>query len=218
MENIFNIVKNNQLFESINVEDFGSLMGCLSATRKVVKKNAVILKHGEKVECVYVILSGTVKIVKENLDGKENMLAKLGKGEIFAEVFACANIQYSPVTVTALEDSEVMLINYNKVISACPTNCIYHTVLIENMLKLMAKKNLMLQQKVEIISKRTTRERLLLYFDMKRGKNTKFTIPFSREALADYLCVDRSAMSNELSKMQKEGIIKYHKNDFEVIV
>ena len=217
MENIFNIVKNNVLFESITFSEFEKLMGCLSATKKIIKKNEVVLKLGEKVDNIYIILSGSVKVFKENLDGKENMLAKFSTGEIFAEVFACANILYSPVTVTALEESEVLLIDYKKVISSCPTACHYHTILIQNMLKLLAKKNLMLQQKVEVISKRTTRERLQLYFDMQRGQSKKFTIKFSRESLADYLCVDRSAMSNELSKMQKEGIIKYNKNDFEII-
>ena len=217
MENIFNIVKNNVLFESITLSEFEKLMSCLSATKKIIKKNEVVLKLGEKVDNIYIILSGSVKVFKENLDGKENMLAKFSTGEIFAEVFACANILYSPVTVTSLEESEVLLIDYKKVISSCPTACHYHTILIQNMLKLLAKKNLMLQQKVEVISKRTTRERLQLYFDMQRGQSKKFTIKFSRESLADYLCVDRSAMSNELSKMQKEGIIKYNKNDFEII-
>ena len=217
MKNIYDIVKNNPLFDSISFNDFEKLIGCLSATKKKIKKNESILKNGARVNNVYIILSGTVKVIKESIEGKENILAKLGTSEIFAEVFACANISHSPVTVTAIEESEVLLIDYNKVVKSCSSACVYHTILIENMLKLLARKNLMLQQKVEIISKRTIRERLMIFFDIERKNENKFTITFSREALADYLCVDRSAMSNEISKMQKENIIKCNKNEFEII-
>ncbi len=217
MEKIFNIVKNNDLFEGVIFKDFEKLYPCLSPIRKKFKKSEIILNAGDKANYVYIILSGSVKIVKSDIDGKDNVLTELSVSDIFGEVFACANILHSHVTVVSLQESEVLFLNYKKIITSCQSACSYHSKLISNMLKLVAKKNIMLHQKIELISKRTTRERLLLYFDIHRRNQKKFTIPHSRENLAAYLCVDRSAMSNEFSKMQKEGIIKYDKNQFEIL-
>ena len=217
MKEVFDIVQSNTLFDGIILSDFENMISCLSPIRKKFAKSEVILKTGDRVGYIYIVLAGSVKIVKENIDGKENIIAVASVSEIFGEVFSCANILRSPVTVVALEDSEVLFLDYQKTITSCASSCIYHSKLIANMLKIIADKNIMLHQKIEIVSKRTTRERLLLYFDMKRGRHQKFTVPETRENLAAYLCVDRSAMSNELSKMQKEGIIKYNKNEIELL-
>ena len=217
MKEIFDIVKNNNLFEGIILSDFAKMMTCLSPIRKKFSKGEMVLNTGDRVDHIYIVLSGSVKIVKNDIDGKENILTELSVSEIFGEVFSCANILHSPVTVITLEDSEVLFLDYKKSVTSCQSACCYHSKLIANMLKLLANKNMMLQQKIELLSKRTTRERLLLYFEMHRGTEKKFTIPHSRENLASYLCVDRSAMSNEFSKMQKEGMIKYSKNQFEIL-
>ena len=217
MEKIFNIVRNNNLFDGITLNDFEKLYSCLSPIRKKFSKAEIILNAGDRADYVYIILSGSVKIFKNNLDGKDNILAELSVSEIFGEVFACANILHSHVTVVSLEESEVLFLNYKKIIASCQSSCCYHSKLISNMLKLVAEKNIMLHQKIELISKRTTRERLLLYLNIHSGGEKKFIIPHSRENLASYLCVDRSAMSNEFSKMQNEGIIKYNKNHFEFL-
>ena len=217
MKEIFDIVTNNDLFEGIILNDFEKMMTCLSPIQKKFNKGETILDTGDRVKYIYVVISGSVKVVKNSIDGKENILTELSVSEIFGEVFSCANILYSPVTVISLEKSEVLFFDYKKSISSSQSTCSYQSKLISNMLKLLANKNIMLHQKMELISKRTTRERLLSYFDIQRGMKKKFMIPHSRENLASYLCVDRSAMSNELSKMQKEGIIKYDKNQFEIL-
>ena len=217
MNGIYEVVKNNTLFEGITFSDFEKTLACLSPIKKKINKSEIILDICDKVDYIYIVLSGSVKVVKNDIDGKENVLTELSTSDIFGEVFACANVSNSPVTVLALEDSEILFLDYKRIITSCPSACSSHAKLIANMLKLLANKNLMLHQKIELVSKRTTRERLLLYFDMHRGTAKKFTIQHSRENLASYLCVDRSAMSNELSKMQKEGIIKYSKNTFEII-
>ena len=217
MKEIFDILKHNDLFNGIILSDFEKMITCLSPIRKKFNKAETILNTGDRVDCIYIILSGSVKVVKNTIDGKENILTELSTSEIFGEVFSCANILHSPVTVISLGESEVLFLDYKKSITSCQSICSYHSKLILNMLKLLANKNIMLHQKIELISKRTTRERLLLYFDLNRGLKKKFTIPHNRENLSSYLCVDRSAMSNELSKMQKEGIIKYNKNQFEIL-
>lgn len=168
-------------------------------------------------ETIGLVVSGCVQVVREDIDGRQNLMAELPEGELFGEVFACAGILQSPVTVLAAKPSEVLHMNYRRIITSCPTACTFHSRLIENMLALMAQKNLLLNKKIEILSQRTTRARLLLFFDLHRHGARCFTIPFSREELAAYLCVDRSAMSAELSRMQKEGLIRYNRCRFEIM-
>ena len=110
-----------------------------------------------------------------------------------------------------------MFINYKKMISVCSSACIFHSKLIGNLLQLIAQKNLMLNRKIEILSKRTTREKLLAFFMAHKGASKKIIIPYNREELARYLCVDRSAMSKELCKMRDEGLLRFRKNIFELL-
>jgi len=218
MKKIFDKVKSNPLFDGIAFSDFENMLSCLSAKTVRYKKGGVILLSGDAVNFVGMILSGSVQIIKEDPDGRVAILTELSISDIFGEVFACAGISHSPVTIQASEDSEILFIDYNKIITSCSSACPFHARLIENMLKLIAVKNLLLNQKIEILSKRTTKEKLLCYFDLQRGAARKFNIPFNREELARYLCVDRSAMSNELCKMRDEGLIRFIKNTFEILI
>jgi CRP-like cAMP-binding protein len=177
-----------------------------------------VLRSGDTVNFVGLVLSGGVNIKKEDTDGRVTILTDIGVSEAFGEVFACAGISQSPVTIQAAEDSEILFFDYRKIITSCTSACPFHAKLIENMLRLVAQKNMMLTQKMEILSKRTTRDKLLCFFDMQRGAAKRFTVPFDRERLAQYLCVDRSAMSNELCKMRAEGLIKFQRNTFELLI
>ncbi len=216
MKRIFETVKHNPLFSGVGYGDFEKMFDCLEARVASYSEDDVILLSGDTVTAVGLILSGGAKIIKEDTDGNSTILAELCASELFGEVFACAGVDRSPVTVQATEDAEVLFINYKKIIGTCSSACDFHSRLIQNMLQLIAKKNLMLNQKIEILSKRTTRAKLLCFFDMQRGAAKKFTVPFNREEMAQYLCVDRSAMSNELCKMRDEGLIRFHKNAFEI--
>ena len=217
LKKIFDTVKSNPLFDGIAFSDFENMLSCLSAKTIRYKKGGVILLSGDAVNFVGMILSGSVQIIKEDADGRIAILAELSVSDIFGEAFACAGISQSPVTIQASEDSELLFIDYKKIVATCSSACPFHAKLIENMLKLIAVKNLLLNQKIEILSKRTTREKLFCYFDLQRGAAKKFDISFNREDLARYLCVDRSAMSNELSKMRNEGLIRFYKNTFEIL-
>ena len=217
MKKIFEAVKSNPLFQGIALSDFEHMLRCLSAESKQYRKEDVILRSGDTVNFVGLILSGGVRIKKEDTDGRVAIIASIGVSEAFGETFACAGISHSPVTIQAAEDSEILFLDYRKIITTCTSACPFHAKLIENMLKLVAQKNLMLSQKIEILSKRTTREKILCFFDIQRGAAKKFTVPFDREELAQYLCVDRSAMSSELCKMRSEGMIKFQKNKFEML-
>lgn len=217
MRRIFETVKSNPLFQGIAFSDFEQIIHCLSANKASYKKDDVLLLSGDTVNFVGLILSGSVQIIKEDADGRITIITELGVSELFGEVFACAGISQSPVTVLATENAEILLMDYKRIITSCSNACPFHTKLIENMLRILACKNLILNQKNEILSKRTTREKLLAFFNTQRGLAKKFTIPYNREELAHYLCVDRSAMSNELCKMRDEGLIKFKKNEFEIL-
>ena len=217
MRQIYKIASKNPLFRGISQEDFSSMCNCLCARVASYPKDAVLLLTGDAVREVGLVLSGTVRILKEDVGGKVSMMTELDAPELFGEVFACAEVDNSPVTVQAKTNCQVLFLNYRKIITICPSACPFHTGLIENMLRLLAQKTLLLNQKTEILSKRTTREKLLCFFDVQRRGARAFTVPYNREAMANYLCVDRSAMSHELSKLRDEGLIRFHKNEFEVL-
>lgn len=217
MKKVFDKIKANPLFKGIGVNDFEAMLGCVEGHVLTYEKGAVIQLAGNPVNTVGLVVCGAVQVMREDNDGKQNLMAELHEGELFGEVFACAGVSHSPVTVLAGEPAEVLHLNYRKVITACSSACSFHQRLIENMLTLVAKKNLLLSQKIDILSKRTTRERLLLFFDYHRQGARRFTVQFSREELAAYLCVERSAMSAELSEMQRDGLICYDHNNFEIL-
>ena len=217
LKKIFEMVKDNPLFQGIAYSDFEHLIGCLSAKTASYRKDDIVLLSGNTINYVGLILSGAVRIIKEDIDGNSAIVTDLSVSEIFGEAFACAGITQSPVTIEAAEETEILFLDYKKIVTTCAGACQYHAMLIENMLKLIARKNIMLNQKLEILSKRTTREKLLCFFDARRGSARKFTVPFNREELANYLCVDCSALSNELCKMRDDGLINFQKNKFEII-
>jgi CRP-like cAMP-binding protein len=217
MSIIYEIAKNNSLFQKISFYDFETMINCLSARTVKFQKKAVILLDGDPVEEVGLVLSGSVQVIKEDENGRILLLSELKAADIFGETYACAGVSHSPVSIIAAENAEILFFDYRRIITICSNNCPFHTGLIENMVQLIAKNNLLLNQKIEILSKRTTREKLLFYFDLERGSAKNFTIPFSREELAHYLCVDRSAMSKELGKMRYEGMIRFSKNSFEIL-
>jgi CRP-like cAMP-binding protein len=217
MKNIFELLKDNPLFYGIDIGDFEKLVQCMEAKQQHFGKGEVVFLSGTPITSVGIVLCGSVQIIRESGDGKQVIMTELSVSELFGEVFACAGISHSPVTVLAAEDCDILFLNYRKIITTCPSSCVFHTKLIENMLRLMAQKNLMLNGKIEILSKRGIRERLLLFFDTQRGTAQKFSIPYNRDQLAAFLCVERSAMSAELSKMRREGLIRFHKSEFEIL-
>ncbi len=216
MKNNYPILKKVALFQDIEEKEAELLMGCLDAQKMNYRKNQVIYHEDDRITKVGIIVAGKVLILKEDLWGNRTILSGLEAGDMFGEAFSCAGEEKIPVSVVAAEDTEILMIDYRKILTTCSTACVFHTQMIKNMLHILGVKNLQLTQKVEHITKRTTKEKLLSYLSAeakRQGKNS-FDIPFKRQELADYLAVDRSAMSNELSKMQEEGILDYERSHF----
>jgi CRP-like cAMP-binding protein len=146
-------------------------------------------------------------------------VARVEPGELFAEAFVCGGVQKLPVSVMAAEPSEIMRLDFNKITRACSSACNFHTGLIQNMIAILAHKNILLMEKIECLTQRSTRAKVLSYLSAvaKRHKNGIITIPFNRQELADYLSVDRSALSAELCRMRDEGLVAFHKNKFHIM-
>ena len=207
---------NTPLFHGIRENELEGLLSCLNAREKRFRKDETILRAGDTVSAVGLVEEGSVNIVVNFYRGNSNIFGHVEKGSIFAENYAAIPGQELLCDVVAAEDCTVLFLDMNKLEATCSNGCVFHNRLIHNLLRISATKNLGLSLRMMHIAPKSLRERLLSYLSeqaMEHG-SAHFTIPFDRQQLADYLGVDRSAMSNELSKMQKDGLITYRKNEF----
>lgn len=219
MKKYIKLFKKCPLFANIEEENLLGMLDCLNARKITAKKDSIIFHEGDPATQIGIVLSGNVQVVRDDYYGNRSIVATIEEGHLFAESFACSQIQKLPVTILASTDCEVMLIDSERILTTCSNACEFHGKLIHNLLKIVANKNLLLNQKIEVTSKRTTREKLMTYLlnqAKKEGSNT-FYIPFDRQGLADYLEVERSAMSAELSKLCKSGVIETKKNWFRIL-
>lgn len=218
MKNIFEILEKSALFTDISETDIEILIKCLSVEERHFNKNDFIFKAGEKITVIGIVLSGGVNIIQEDFWGNRNILAHIGEGQLFGEAFSCAETEKLPVSVVTSDKTDIMLIDNRKIIETCSSSCVFHTKLIKNIIRILAEKNIMLTRKIEHITSRTTREKILSYLSAqaKLTGSSEFSIPFDRQGLADYLAVDRSAMSNELSKLRSEKVLEFNKNYFKL--
>ena len=219
MKEFLPILEKCPLFDGVDSNDLSAMLACLNARVSSYQKNRVIFQEGDPAKCVGIILTGAAQIVREDYYGKRSIVARIEPAELFGESFACAGVPALPVSVAAADDSQVMLIDCRRLTVSCTSACSFHSRIIFNLLHVVATKNLLFNQKIEITSHRTTREKLMAYLliQAKQNKSSSFTIPYDRQALADYLGVDRSAMAVEISKLRKDGIIACEKSHFELL-
>ena len=218
MEQYLFILRNSPFFQGMTEEEILSVLHCVNATVQSKKKDEYILRVGDSTESMGLVLRGSVLVLQEDLWGHRNIMHRIGPGEYFAEPFAATAGSVLNVSVVADEDSEIMLLNMERFLKTCPHACAHHGRMVRNLVSVMAKRVLDLNEKLTHIAKRSTREKLLSYLSaesMRQGK-LAFTIPYDRQQLADYLSVERAAMSVELGKLQKEGLLKTNRNYFEL--
>lgn len=206
------------LFAGIEEDGIKAMLDCLRATRRRFGKGSFILHAGDCADSVGLVLSGRVLVVREDYWGNRELVASIAPPNLFAEVFACIPQAKMSVSVVAEEDCEVMFLDVSRILTTCSSSCAFHARLVENLVGVLAQKNLMLNEKLGHLSRRTTREKLLSYLssEAQRQGNPRFTIPFDRQQLADYLSVDRSAMSTELGRMRQDGLVDYKRSLFEL--
>ncbi len=219
MENLSPILQSCPLFDGIRKEDLPGMLGCLGARQIHPRKGETSFCEGDPAEFVGLVLSGAVYLVREDYYGSRSILARIGPTQVFGEAYAFSGAQALPVSVVAEEDSHILLLDSRRIATCCSNACEFHNRVIRNLLRMVSSNNLLLHQKIRIISQRTTREKLMAYL-IHRAKelgSSSFTVPYDRQALADYLEVDRSGLSSEISKLRREGILDCDRSWFRLI-
>ena len=214
-----NLLLKTSLFDGLSEEDIEKLSKCLSVRKKKIRREAFVFHAEDKVGSVYLILSGSMHIINEDFWGNCTIIETMTEHTLFGEAYVLSSAKKHLVSVVAAEDSEILEIDPVRLYETCSNNCPCHNKIIKNTMELLSKKIVRLTEKLGHIIQRTTREKILSYLSQRarQTQSNAFDIPYSRQQLADYLCVDRSALSHELSKLQKSGILKYHKNSFELL-
>ena len=207
------------LFCGIEPAEQQKLLRCMAAVRRSYDKGEYIFSAGESAGRIGLLLSGCVCVVKEDYWGNRSILTRISAGELFGETFACSGREKLPVSVVSTEKSDVLLLDYARLMNTCPTACGCHTKVIRNLVRELAEKSVRLTEKMEHALRRTTKEKLLSYLsaEAERAGSSSFSIPFNRQELADFLAVDRSAMSAELCRLRDRGILEFSKNRFRLL-
>lgn len=209
MEKFFETLSKCPLFDGIEQSDLNSMIACLDGKTIDISKGNPVFLEGTSARFVGVVLAGTVQVIREDYYGNRSVMTILQPGNLFAEAFSLAGLNTMPVSVIAVKDSTVLLLDCRRILTTCSNSCHFHTLLLRNLLQEMAQKNLALSQKIRYMSQKTTREKIMAFLldQAKQQKSHEFVIPYDRQALADYLGVERSAMSAEISKLRKSGEI-----------
>ena len=219
MKDFFDILRECPLFDRIGDESLKEMLGCLNAKERSYKKGDAVFAEGDKAKYLGIVLEGSVQLVRVDYYGNRSILANIEPPQLFGEAFACAGLKSLPVDAVAAADTRILLLDAQRIARPCGNACPCHGQTILNLLHIFAKKNLVLHQKIEITSKRSTREKLMTYLllQAKNAKSHTFTVPYDRQELADYLEVDRSGLSAEISKLRNEKVLECRRSTFTLL-
>ena len=212
------LLAGTRLFQGIREHEIEAMLTCLSAEERTYGKDAYIYRAGDVTGRLGVVMEGAVNIIRDDVWGNRKIIENIGGGQIFGETYACLKGEPLMVDVQASERSRILFMDVNRILTTCSSSCDFHNRLIRSLMYVLAGKNLMLTKKMDIITPKSLRERVMVYLSqesVKQGSRT-ITVPFNRQQMADYLSVDRSALSAELSRMQRDGVISYEKNRFTI--
>ena len=216
MDKYIQTLKNSSVFSDIPEKQIKSMVACMQPALCHYKKGEYIFRHGQQLNFLTVMLEGSVHIQRDDYWGNRSIINVIESGDMFGESYALAENNIVTNDAVAAEDCTVAFFEVKKLITSCSSACHFHSKVIQNLFVALSEKNIRLVQKLGHISQRTTREKLISYLSEQAdiAKSGSFTIPFNRQQLADFLSVDRSAMSAELCRMRDEGLLTFHKNQF----
>ena len=211
--------ENTSLFTGVSEIEAREMLQCLNPEHRHYSKDESIFRAGERIEVFGLMLSGSALIVQEDYWGNRNIISHVETGELFGESFAARPSQPLNFSVIAAEECEIIFLQLRRVLTTCPTACAHHRRIIENLLAVVSEKNQRLNEKLIHISQRGTRQKLLSYLSAcaEQAASPIFEIPFNRQELADYLSVDRSALSAELSRLKADGLLDFHRSSFKIL-
>lgn len=206
------------LFAGISLQSYDALLNCIGGKTKQYAKGEFISLTGDTINCIGVMLSGRVYMLKEDVFGNRAILNDIARGAIFGESFICSGSYSLTVSIQAAEKSEILFLPFDRVMQSCSSACQFHQALIKNMLVMIAKKNIKLIEKLEVTTKHSLREKVLAYLSQlaQEQNSSNVTSPLGRIDLADFLGADRSALTRELNKMRDDGLLDYEKNTYKL--
>lgn len=219
MKQYIPILKQTRLFAGVKEEEISAMLSCLQARLCAYQKGEYVLRQGGHLDNILVLTEGKLHIQNDDYWGNRSIVSMIGAGEMFGEAYAAPESGALMNDVLAVEDSTVIFFDVKRLITVCSSACRFHSMVVQNLFFAISEKNRQLVQKIGFMSRRSTREKLIAYLseEAKCHSSSSFCIPFNRQQLADFLSVDRSAMSNELCKMRDEGLLEFEKNRFRLL-
>ena len=219
MKKYIPVLKRTKLFSGVTEDEISAMLGCLQAKLYSYKKGEYVFRQGEYIENITILLEGNLHIQNDDYWGNRSIINIIGIGEMFGEAYATPDSGVLLNDVIAVEDSTVIFFNVRRILTVCSSTCKFHSMVVQNLFFTISEKNQKLVQKIGHMSKRSIKEKLISYLseEAKRQNSATFTIVFNRQQLADFLSVDRSAMSKELCKMRDEGLLTFEKNKFTLL-
>ena len=218
MDNYLDLMMQSRLFKGFSKYDCKCIYSLMQPRCMNYIKNEVIIHEGNKVDCIGIIVRGRISCAKYDCEGKVNLMEIMECPMLLCTEIVLTSSRISPLTIISAEDSSVLFFPYNRFMENDSISDKYKIKMMNNIIHLLANDNIKKMYKIIVLSKKSLRERILMYLHLmetKRGEST-FSIGMNREQFAQYLCVNRSALSNELSIMKKEGLISFDKNIFTV--
>ena len=211
-------MENIKLFNKLKDYEIDELLGFLQATTRVFKKNEIITSKESVLKNILVVLVGKVEVYIKNFKGEELLIETIEAGEVWGANFICGGIKKSPVIIKAKKQTGVLFLPFENMLVLHPSVSDWQKLLLKNLFAIIAQENIKINTRINILNQRTIREKIFFYLNSvaEEKQSMVFEIPLSREEMAQYLCVDRSALSRELSNMQKDGLLNYKKNEFEL--
>ena len=213
-------LESSPLFQDISYEEYSRLLTCFQAVQKSFRSDDLIYDFSSpKNDVVGIVERGNAALIRIDEEGVATVMEELGPGGVFGRTLAFAGASGDSLQVVCRTPCDVLFIDYPHILKRCENACNHHSVLVQNMLRLMSDKAQALSQRVDVLSRRSIREKLLCYFRQlseRAGSNT-FTLPFSLSTLADYIATDRSAMMRELKRLREEGAIRSDGRQFTLL-
>ena len=209
-------IMRSPLFKGLTEDEIFSVLSCFDAHTRSYEKGSFIYRRGDVVTALGIVESGSIHVLEEDFWGNRNIVNNVVAGQLFAETYACIKDQSLHIDVLAVEATVVLFVDVQRVLTVCSSACEFHTRLARNLVFILAQKNLFVTEKLGLLTKRTLRHKILAYLSAEEAKcgSPEFDIPFNRQELADFLAVDRSALSKELGNLSKAGIVSFRKNHF----
>ncbi|QNL43423.1 Crp/Fnr family transcriptional regulator [Oscillibacter hominis] len=214
-------IRRSPLFEGISYDSYLQMVDCFQMRTKAYQPGEIILNFGEgNPHQVGILEDGTAALLRIDADGNNTILEEMGAGSVFGETVAFSGIGGDSLMVVCEKDCRVEFVDYAHIVKRCERACTHHSMLVQNMLRLISDKTLALGERVEVLSQRSIRDKLMCYFTLQASKNggSTFLLPFSLSRLAEYISTDRSAMMRELKKIREEGLAEVKNGEITLLL